>query len=201
MPRRHRCRIAMEISMNSTRRSLLGIAVTGAASLLAFGGTAEAASSARQIDIDAANALNQLFAVQPKARGLAKRAKGVLVFPKIYKGGFLVGGLSGNGVLRVGGRPAGYYNITAASFGLQAGAQSYSFAMFFMTDSALDYLNKSDGWAIGSGPSVVVVDKGMAANLTSTTLTQDVYAIPFGQKGLMAGIGLEGSKITHYHPA
>ncbi len=187
--------------MNTTRRCLLGTALMGAGSLLVPGGPAEAAPSARQIDIDAANALNQLFAVQPKARDLAKRAKGVLVFPKIYKGGFLVGGLSGNGVLRVAGRPAGYYNITAASFGLQAGAQAYSFAMFFMTNDALDYLTKSDGWAIGSGPSVVVVDKGMAANLTSTTLTQDVYAIPFGQKGLMAGLGLEGSKITHIHPA
>ena len=69
-----------------------------------------------------------------------------------------------------------------------------------MNDAALRYLEQSDGWAIGSGPSVVVVDQGAAASLTSTTLTQDVYAVPFGQKGLMAGIGLEGSKITRIHP-
>jgi lipid-binding SYLF domain-containing protein len=118
------------------------------------------------------------------------------VFPKIYKGGLVIGGLSGNGVLRIGGKADSYYNISAASFGLQAGAQSYSLVMFFMTDSALNYLHTSDGWAIGSGPSIVVIDKGAAANVSSTTLTQDVYAIPFGQKGLIAGIGLEGSKIN-----
>ena len=94
----------------------------------------------------------------------------------------------------VGQRP--YYKIGAASFGLQAGGQSFSYALFLMNDSALNYLNKSDGWAIGSGPSVVVVDKGAAMSTTSTTLAKDVYAFPFGQKGLMAGLGLEGSKIT-----
>jgi lipid-binding SYLF domain-containing protein len=179
-----------------TRRFLLTSSVLGAAGLLALVGGADAATSARQLNSDANRALNQLYAVQPKTRDLARRAKAVLVFPKIYKGGLMIGGLSGNGVLRVGGKATGYYNISAASFGLQAGAQRYSFALFFMTDSALQYLVSSDGWAIGSGPSVVVMDKGAAANMSSTTLTQDVYAFPFGQKGLMAGIGLEGSKIT-----
>jgi lipid-binding SYLF domain-containing protein len=122
------------------------------------------------------------------------------VFPRIIKAGLLVGGQGGDGVLRVGGKTAGYYNIAAASFGLQAGAQRFSYALFFMTDSSLKYLEDSDGWSIGSGPSVVVMDKGAAASLTSTTVTQDVYAFPFGQHGLMAGLGLEGSKITRIHP-
>ena len=100
------------------------------------------------------------------------------------------------GVLFVGGKPTGYYKIGAASFGLQAGGQSFSYALFLMNDKALTYLRKSDGWAIGSGPSVVVVDKGAAMSTTSTTIAKDVYAFPFGQKGLMAGLGLEGSKIS-----
>ena len=99
-------------------------------------------------------------------------------------------------VLFVRGKPTAYYKIGAVSYGLQAGGQSFSYELFLMNDKALNYLNKNDRWAIGSGPSVVVVDKGKAASTTSTTLTQDVYAMPFGQKGLMAGIGLEGSKIT-----
>ena len=184
--------------MITTRRTLIATAVLAVGSTMA-GRQAEAAS-ARQLARDGERALNQLYAVQPKARNLAARAKAVLIFPKIYKGGLLVGGLTGDGVLRTGGKPTGYYNISAASFGLQAGGQSYSFALFFMTADALSYLNRSDGWAIGSGPSVVVVDKGTAANLSSTTVTQDVYAIPFGQKGLMAGLGLEGSKITRIQP-
>ncbi len=123
-----------------------------------------------------------------------------MVFPRIIKGGFIIGGQSGNGALRVGSKTVAYYNISAASFGLQAGGQRFSYALFFMNDAALQYLENSDGWAIGSGPSVVVMDKGAAASMTSTTLTKDVYAFPFGQKGLMAGLGLEGSKITPIHP-
>jgi lipid-binding SYLF domain-containing protein len=186
--------------MDMTRRLLLARSALGAVGLLALVGAADAATSGLQINSDADRALNQLYAAQPKARDLARRAAAVLIFPKIYKGGLMIGGLSGDGVLRVGGKAAGYYNISAASFGLQAGAQKYSFVLFFMTNEALTYLTKSDGWAIGSGPSVVMVDKGAAASMSSTTLTQDVYAFPFGQKGLMAGLGLEGSKITHINP-
>ncbi len=187
------------LQMRATRRSML----IAAPSLIAgtiVGARAAYAASARQIDYNANNALRTLYSVQPKARDLGKTAKAILIFPKIIKAGLIVGGQSGDGVLRVGGKTFGYYNLSAASFGLQAGGQAFSYAMFFMTNSSLQYLENSDGWAIGSGPSVVVVDKGAAASMTSTTLTQDVYAFPFGQRGLMAGLGLEGSKITRIHP-
>ena len=185
--------------MNSTRRSLLALLGTLASGTLVPIDPAHAAS-AHKISQDADQALRSLYAAQPKARELGKRAKAILVFPRIIKAGLLVGGQGGDGVLREGGRTVGYYNIAAASFGLQAVVQRFSYALFFMTDSSLKYLQDSDGWAIGSGPSVVVMDKGAAASLTSTTVTQDVYAFPFGQHGLMAGIGLEGSKITRIHP-
>ncbi len=184
------------MASDTTRRSVIAGGVLGAAAGLGLAGRVEAATSAEQVNYDANHALTQLYALQPRARELARRSVAMLVFPKIYKGGLVVGGLSGNGVLRINGKADGYFNISAASFGLQAGVQSYSLIMFFMTASALTYLHTSQGWAIGSGPSVVVMDKGAAANVSSTTLSQDVYAIPFGQKGLMAGIGLEGSKIT-----
>ncbi|HUN41631.1 MAG TPA: lipid-binding SYLF domain-containing protein [Acetobacteraceae bacterium] len=158
------------------------------------------AASAREIDRDAGAKLHALYSVSPDARELGQRARGILVFPRIVKAGFMLGGQSGNGVLLLRGRKAAYYNISAASFGLQAGVQSFSYVLFFMNNRALDYLRRSNGWAIGSGPSVVVADKGIARSLTSTTLTQDVYAFPFGQKGLMAGLGLEGSKITPIQP-
>ena len=187
------------MTTSQTRRTLL-IGTIGSVGIGAMTSPAHAAS-ARQIDQDGARALHTLYASQPKAKALGAKAKAVLIFPKIIKAGLLIGGQSGNGVLLVNGKSAGYYNISAASFGLQAGAQSFSYALFFMNDSALDYLSKSDGWSIGSGPSVVVMDKGAAASMTSTTITQDVYAFPFGQHGLMAGLGLEGSKITHYTPS
>jgi lipid-binding SYLF domain-containing protein len=99
-------------------------------------------------------------------------------------------------VLLKGGKPAAYYNSVAASYGLQAGVQTFGYALFFMNDGALKYLDSSAGFELGVGPSIVVVDEGMAKSITSTTLTQDVYAFIFSQKGLMAGIGLQGSKIT-----
>jgi len=179
---------------------LLGAVPAVAVGAAVLRSTDTLAASAHQIDRAADQALRALYAAQPKARQLGGRARAILIFPKIIKAGLIIGGQGGDGVLRVGGRADGYYNIAAASFGLQAGGQQFSYALFFMNDAALQYLQKSDGWSIGSGPSVVALDKGAAASVTSTTLTEDVYGVPFGQKGLMAGIGLEGSKITRIHP-
>jgi lipid-binding SYLF domain-containing protein len=183
------------------RRRLLRFGILTLPIAAAMGpGTADAAS-ARQLDRDASAALQRLYNAQPRARTLGQRAVAVLVFPRIIKAGLIIGGQTGDGVLRKNGKSVAYYNISAASFGLQAGGQSFSYALFFMNDGSLEYLDKSDGWAVGSGPSIVVLDKGKAASLTSTTLTQDVYAVPFGQAGLMAGVGLEGSKITRITPS
>ena len=163
--------------------------------------SAEASSSAQEIDRDSREALKRLEAEGGKTQELVQKAIAILMFPNIIKGGLIIGGQYGDGALIQQGKTIGYYNIAAASFGLQAGGQSFSYALLFQKQSALDYLQKSDGWSIGSGPSVVVMDQGAAASLTSTTVTQDVVAIPFGQKGLMAGLGLEGSKITSITPS
>jgi lipid-binding SYLF domain-containing protein len=145
--------------------------------------------------------LQDLYASNPEARQLARRAKGILVFPGIVKAGFLVGAQYGSGgTLFKNGRAAGYYNILAGSYGLQAGVQSFSYALFFMDNASLNYLNRSEGWEIGVGPSIVVVDQGMAKSLTTTTVKSGVYAFIFGQKGLMAGLGLQGSKISRIDP-
>jgi lipid-binding SYLF domain-containing protein len=155
-----------------------------------------APTSDPQMDQAAAAALRRLIAGSSAARLLNEKAVGVLVFPKIVKIGFLLGGAYGEGALRQGGSTLGYYNSAAASYGLQAGAQWFGYAMFFMNADALKYLDSSKGLEIGVGPSVVVVDQGLGKKISSTTLTQDVYAFIFNQKGLMAGIGIEGSKIT-----
>lgn len=150
----------------------------------------------QELQQDAAAALKRLCAQNPAAAALRKKAKGILVFPSIVKAGFLIGGQIGNGVLFKGGRAAGTYNTVAGSYGLQAGGQVFGYAMFFMNNDALNYLNQSDGWEVGVGPSLVVVDSGMGKSITSTTLTNDVYAFIFDQKGLMGGMGIQGSKIT-----
>lgn len=181
--------------MNHIRHWLLAMSLLIASIFSPLATTASAATAA-ELNAQGNAALARLYAQSTKATRFGKQARAILVFPKIVKAGFVVGGQGGEGVLFIKGKATEYYKIGAASFGLQAGGQSFSYALFLMNDSALNYLRKSDGWAIGSGPSVVVVDKGAALSTTSTTIAKDVYAFPFGQKGLMAGLGLEGSKIT-----
>jgi len=185
--------------LNNKWLSLLLISLLALTGCQTTGG--QLANSSEQITRDSNAALQDLYANNPEARHLAKRAKGILVFPGIVKAGFLVGAQYGTGgALFKNGRTAGYYNIIAGSYGLQAGVQSFSYAMFFMDNASLSYLDRSEGWEIGVGPSIVVVDKGMAKSLTTTTAKNGVYAFIFGQKGLMAGLGLQGSKISRINP-
>jgi lipid-binding SYLF domain-containing protein len=158
--------------------------------------TAVQAASAAELQRDASRILKKLYAVSPKAKELGDKAKGVLVFPSVVKAGFMVGGLFGEGVLLKDGKAVGYYNTVAASYGYQIGVQTYGYAMFLMTDKALQYLDRSDGWEVGTGPSIVVLDKGAAGGISSSTARDDVYAFIFNQTGLMAGLGLQGTKIT-----
>jgi|SRR5580693_9344355 lipid-binding SYLF domain-containing protein len=185
--------------MTQSRRTLIA---AGLATLAVAGAAAPAAHADSAVKLAAAGhrALASLLANEPKARLFSKSAVAVMVFPHIYKAGFVVGAQTGDGVLFEHGRATRYYNISAASFGLQAGGQAFSYALFFMNPGALAYIHKSDGWAIGTGPSVVVIDKGESREANSETLSHDVYAFPFAEKGLMAGIDIKGSKITRIHP-
>ena len=154
------------------------------------------ADSAAEIDSASTAALNALYANNAEAKKLGQTAKGILIFPKITKGGFVVGGQSGEGALQVGGKTTGYFRCSAASFGLQAGVQNFGYAMFLMDDASVQYVQKSDGWEIGTGPSVVVLDAGAAKSMSTSTAKEGIYAFIFDQKGLMGGIGLQGTKIS-----
>jgi len=158
------------------------------------------AASASEIDRNVTQALITLYRTTPGSKALADNARGVLVFPNIVKGGFIVGGQYGDGALRRKHRTVGYYRSISASVGFQAGAQSFGYVLFFMDDRSLKYLDKSGGWELGTGPSLVVLDKGFGKNLSTTTMHSGVYAFIFNQKGLMGGIGIEGSKITKIKP-
>ena len=173
---------------------LLLVLVFGVASLITPRSTAGA--SRAEIDRSVKRALENLYAKTPAGKVLGEKAQGILVFPSITKGGFMVGGQFGEGALIQGGKTAGYYNTLQVSYGLQAGLQKFGYALFFMSGAALKWLDKSDGWEIGTGPSIVVVDVGMAKSMSTTTLQSDIYAFFFDQKGLMGGLGLQGTKIS-----
>ncbi len=149
---------------------------------------------------DARQALRKLKRINPAAEAIDEKSVAVLVFPTVIKAGFIAGAQTGNGVLFREGREDGFYNTTAASYGLQAGIQKFSYALFFMSDEALAYLRKSEGFELGVGPSITIVDAGVAGDLSTTTMQKGIYAFIFSQKGLMAGLGLQGTKITRYYP-
>ena len=183
--------------MNNTRRNFYKIMLTtatalslGAASLPAMAVTAE------DLNQDAAQALQSLYKSHPETERIAKGAKAVLVFPKIIKAGLVFGGSYGEGVMNKGNQFAGYYNSVSASWGWQAGAESYGYVVFLMNDKAVNYLNKSKGWELGVGPSLVVVNEGVAKNLSTSTLKDDAYAYIFDQQGLMVSLSIEGTKIS-----
>jgi len=146
-------------------------------------------------------AVANLMETSPAAKELAGVAKGMLVFPNITKAGFIVGAQYGDGALVHGNPKSGfyitdYYNIASASYGLQAGIQTFGYILILMTDSAIKHVETSSGWEIGVGPSVVVVDAGMAKTMSTKTAKSDIYAFTFGQKGMMAGLGLQGTKVS-----
>jgi len=186
--------------MTYTRRAL---AVTALALASAFGpltvSSAQADSRAQLTD-NGVRMLSRLEAMEPRSRFYAEHASAVLVFPSILKAGFVFGGETGNGVLLSHGRAMGFYNLSGGSWGLQLGGQDFSYVVFFMKDSALSYLNQSGGLEAGTGPSIVVINAGAGAEANTTTITHDVYAFPFNQKGLMADLTLQGTKITQIHP-
>lgn len=178
--------------------SLVRTALLGA--VLAFGGLsagcASMGSSQSDLHADSSRALDSLYRDNAAARALSQQARAILVFPNMVKAGFGIGGAYGEGELRRGSAVVGRYNSVTGSWGLQAGAQSYGYAVFLMTQEAEDYLNRTEGWEIGVGPTVVVVDEGVAENISTSTLQDDAYAFIFDQEGLMAGVSIEGTKIT-----
>jgi lipid-binding SYLF domain-containing protein len=155
-----------------------------------------AAASAAELDRASQSALQKLYAKSDKAKTLSEKAVAILVFPNIKKAGLIVGGQYGEGELIRDGKVIGYYNTVAGSYGLQAGVQKYGYALLFMTEKMLAYLDNSGGWELGSAPNIVVVDKGAATGLSTTSAQSDAYAFFFDQKGVMAGLGLQGTKIT-----
>jgi len=157
-------------------------------------------ASASEIRSESKKALSELYAQNPAARKLGRKAAGVLVFPHIVKGGFVVGAEGGNGALIVHDQPVSrYYQTAGASYGLQAGVQKFGYALFLMQPSDVRNLDQAGGWEVGSSPSLVVVDQGMSTALTTKTVQKGTYAFFFNQRGLMAGLGLKGSKITRIH--
>ncbi len=190
------------------RPALAGVAVLLALGLAAgcsntqgpvAASTTEGPNRAR-IDREVDAALQALYSARPGARQLAEGARAVLVFPNVTQAGLGVGGLYGNGAMRQGGRTTGYYNLTGGTFGFQIGAQTFSQAYFFNTAGALETFRRTRGFELGAGATAVAADFGADGMITTTSLQKPVVTATWGQSGLMAGVNLEGAKITEINP-
>jgi lipid-binding SYLF domain-containing protein len=157
---------------------------------------ADPAAERAEINRDVSEALTRLYKTVPGSQAVAKQAKGILVFPAIYKAGFWVGGEYGKGALRVRGKSVGYYSTAGASFGLQIGAEKRSMALMFMTSDALQRFRQSSGWDVGGDASVTLVEIGASGAIDASRLNKPVVAFLYGNAGLMASLSLEGTKVS-----
>jgi lipid-binding SYLF domain-containing protein len=159
------------------------------------------ADTATKINRDVDSALQKLYTGTPAVKELSELAKGILVFPFVIKGGWIVGGQYGVGALREEDKTVGYYKTVSVSLGLQFGAQSFGYALFFMTYSDLNNFKQNSGWDFALGQSVIVVNAGAAHSLLTTEDKDEIYAFIFNQEGLMSGLDLQAFKIIPFTPA
>jgi len=190
-------------------RRLLATALVGAFALGAAActgettrtaGSATEGSDRERIDSNVAAATEDLYARNRAVRELADEAEAILVFPNVTTGGFGIGGSYGTGAMLENGQTTAYYNLIAASFGFQAGAQTFSQAYFFNTQEALDTFRETEGFEAGIGATAVAADFGADGNITTSTLQEPVVVVTWGQQGLMAGATVEGVKMTEINP-
>ena len=158
------------------------------------------ASSAREIDTSVDVAIERWQKKVVGTDDLVKKSKGILVFPSVFKAGFVFGGEYGEGALRINGKTEDYYNTIAASFGFQLGAQVKTIILVFMEQSALDKFRASEGWEAGVDGSVAIITVGAGDSIDTSNIQDPILGFVFGEKGLMYNLTLEGSKFSKIHP-
>ena len=162
----------------------------------AFFASAAHAATAKEIDVSVDVALERFNTEVKGAKEFVKSAKGVLVFPSVYKAGFVVGGEYGEGALRIGGKTVDYYSTIAGSWGLQVGGQKKTVILVFMQDESLKKFRAASGWKAGVDGSVALITVGAGEALDTTNIKDPIVGFVLDQKGLMANLTLEGSKYT-----
>ena len=154
------------------------------------------ADTAGEIEASADAALNRFAREVRGAKEFLAAARGIVIMPKVLQAGFVVGGEYGEGVLRIGGKTVSFYSIVAGSLGYQIGAQQKDIILIFMEETALRKFRESENWQAGVDGTVTLVNVGAEGSVDTTRIRQPIVGFVFGQKGLMAGAMLEGSKFT-----
>jgi lipid-binding SYLF domain-containing protein len=154
------------------------------------------AASGRQIDSEVDATLEKFYREVGDGKKLSQQAKGVLVFPNVWRAGFGLGGEYGEGALRINGNSVDYYSTTAGSFGFQIGVQKKSIILLFMQDAVLNELRNSSNWKAGANAAITLAVVGADGSVDTQKYNQPIVAFIIGQKGLMYNLTLEGTKFT-----
>jgi len=170
--------------------------VTGLAVVALFASAVCLAANKAEIDANVNATVSQFESLNPNHASLLNRAAGVLIFPRVTKAGAGVAGEHGQGVLQVKGKTVGYYSVASASVGLTLGVAKHSEIIVFTTQNALDKFVNSKGWSVGADAGIAVVSAGAGGEYDTQTLTRPILGFVFGEKGLIADVSLEGSKIN-----
>jgi lipid-binding SYLF domain-containing protein len=176
--------------------SMATLAVLGTGCTTTGGASGDPAAQRQALNSQADNALARLYREARDSEALVKQARGVLVFPSFVSAGFIVGGASGQGVLREGGKTVSYHRMSEGSVGFLAGAQSQAVFILFMTDDALGRFKSSNGWTVGADANVTLLTVGADASITGRTAQQPVVGFVLTNSGLMGSLSLSGSRIT-----
>ena len=164
--------------------------------LMVFQSSESYAATAKEINVSVDVTLKNFFKDVKGAKAYLKTAKGVLVFPSVYKAGFGIGGEYGEGALRIRGKTIEYYSTVAGSFGFQLGAQKKTLILVFTQKEALKSFRESNGWKAGVDGSVALVTVGIGGAIDTTNIKDPIVAFAFDQKGLMYNLTIEGSKFS-----
>ena len=176
--------------------TLAGLSVLSAGCSTTSGASGDPAAQRQALNAQTDNALARLFREARDSEALVNQARGVLVFPSFISAGFIIGGASGQGVLREGGKTVSYHRMTEGSVGLLAGAQSQAVFILFMTDDSLSRFKASNGWTVGADAGVTMLTVGADARVTGRTAQQPVVGFVLTNSGLMGSLSLNGSRIT-----
>jgi len=177
-------------------KSKLKIRLAGIAFIALAAASTAFADSKAEIDTSVRESIHQFNKLNPTHAELAKKAAGILVFPRVTKGGVGIAGEYGEGALRVNGQTVGYYSVSSASIGLTLGVAKHSEVIMFMTQESLDKFVASKGWSIGADTGVALISKGAGNDYDSQTLKKAILGFVYGEKGLIADLSLEGSKVN-----
>jgi lipid-binding SYLF domain-containing protein len=176
--------------------SFCGIAATVVfvVALIGCASPAKDMGKQNQLEADVDAALTDFYKEAPNAREIVENAQGVLMCPKVTKGGLVVGVEGGTCAMQIDGQTTEYYRTSSLKVGLLAGVETHALLLVFNDAEALAKFREGNReWQVGAGMSVAVAKKGASGGFDTKTQGDPITAYVFSEAGLMGDLSLEGT--------